>query len=112
MIRNRIPAILMCSLAAIGACSQRPPVRRPQFSTSRQPELPLNVSCAELQSGIVESLRKRVAGRMASLPDIERVIREDARIIAQAARMLQVQPAIQQIAKDEGITPDAARERW
>src|SRR5437764_4286085 len=58
--------------------------------------LPLKMARAELRAKVIESQRKRVAGRLRSLRDVERIVTEDAPIVEEAARQPEVRNALRQ----------------
>lgn len=74
--------------------------------------LPLDPGRERLAEMVQDSLRKRLMGRRDSLVKIERVVREVAPLVAEAARQPEAASAIGALARDEGITLAAARERW
>lgn len=96
---------LLLILAAVVIPAGRPAPRAPAT-------LPLNPGPEQRTEMILDSLRKRLMGRRESLRNIERIVRLIAPLVAEAARQPQFGGAIRQLARDEGITPEAARERW
>lgn len=74
--------------------------------------LPLALDSARLSSSIIESLRKRVLGRRASLPDVERVVCEVRPVLAAATRQPAAEKALRQIARDNRTSLEEARAHW
>jgi len=74
--------------------------------------LPLDLTPEQRRAGILASLRKAVMGRAESARDVARVSDEIGPLVAAACAQPDVQPVFAQIASDQGITPDQAREQW
>lgn len=111
--------------AALAGCARSPsptdtpPKASAQAAPSRHegatrlPEtLPLHPELGRLPSLIVDSLNKRVMGRRASLGDIRRIVTQVEPIVARAARQPWAQRPLRQIAQDNGLTLEQARQRW
>lgn len=74
--------------------------------------LPLSLTRGQLVQSIVQSLQKPVMGRAPSLDEVRRISVDLAPIVESACRLPALQPAFDQIARDQGISPDEARSRW
>ena len=104
----------------LSGCRHAPvPVLPPPAAKVYYPPVPTNVplpgrlSREQRTTLLLESLHKRIRGRLASLPDIERVVKETAPLVEAAAEQAEVQPIFAQIAEDEGgSTPEEAKARW
>lgn len=78
-----------------------------------QEPLPLEHRTREQrEAGVLASMRKRVWGRRASLPDIRRIATDVYPLIGEAALQPQVTPYLQVLANDNGVTLKQAREKW
>lgn len=74
--------------------------------------LPLSMTTEERVNSLLEYYRKPVMGRRESFRNVERIVRDVAPLVEGAARQPEVQPALQQLAADNGWTLDEARLRW
>ncbi|MEO7714592.1 MAG: hypothetical protein ABIY70_00190 [Capsulimonas sp.] len=74
--------------------------------------LPIDLTRDQLTQSILDGLRKPVMGRMPSLGDVARVADQCGPIIAEATLQPETQAGLDQMAQDEGITREDARERW
>jgi hypothetical protein len=61
---------------------------------------------------LLTGLRKRIRGRLASLPDIERIVKEIAPLVAAAAEQPEVQPIFAQIAEEESSIQEEVKAHW
>lgn len=99
-----------------GCGGGKPPSAPVVVSTTATPAaqkpLPTDLRGETLEASILESLRKRVMGRRASLPDVKRIVTEISPIVAAAARQPSVQATFQAMAQEEGISIEEARQRW
>jgi hypothetical protein len=77
-----------------------------------QEPLPTELRGERLETAILESLRKRVMGRRATLPDVKRMVTEIHPIVVEAARQPSTQATFRALARDEGISVEEARSRW
>jgi len=81
-------------------------------ASSTTATLPLALGREQLPPRIIDSLRKRIMGRRASLPDIERIVKEISPLLAAAARQPAAEKTLRRIARDSGLSLEAARARW
>src|SRR5437868_7033122 len=107
--------MVLCILLLSGCHPSPPP---PPVVKMHFPPVPTNVplpgrlSREQRTTLLLEGLHKRIRGRLASLPDIERVVKEIAPLVEAAAEQTEVQPIFAQIAEDEGNTPEEAKAHW
>ena len=127
--RKRIGLVSAACLSALAGChrsangvappSIKPTVKlaTPMFApaqpTVAQEPLPLEHRTREQrEAGVLASMRKRVWGRRASLPDIRRIANDVYPLICEAVKQPQVTPCLQSFANDNGLTLEQAREKW
>ncbi len=116
-VRRRCPALGGLCLLMLSGCRHSPPPTPPVVKTHFPPvatnvPLPGPLSREQRVTLLLEGLRKRIRGRQASLPDIERVVRETAPLVAAAADQEEVQPIFQRIAEDEETSAQEAKAHW
>src|SRR5438105_12142052 len=115
-IGSMLSRLYLCAFliltAGLCGCNRRPAPSPTSEAAGRSESLPLNVSRSELRRMVIESQRKRVMGRLHSLRDVERVIREDAPIIAEAANLREVQSSVRLFTMDQRLTLEEAQKRW
>jgi hypothetical protein len=107
----------LCLLPGAGCRRTTPPPPPPAVKIHYAPiptdvPLPGRLSREQRTTLLLEGLRKRIRGRRASLPDIERIAREISPLIAAAAEQAEVQPIFQEMAAEEGRSPEEAKARW
>ena len=89
------------------------PIFLPAAQTLPQEPLPLDHwTRTQRADSLLVMLRKRVWGRLASLPDIRRIVTDVAPIVYEAARQPAVIPLLARIAVDNHQTLEATREKF
>ena len=117
-VRLRGGVALVLCLLLLSGCHPAPPPSPPPAVKIHYPPIPTNVplpgrlSREQRKALLLEGLHKRIRGRLASLPDIERIVKETAPLVEAAAEQAEVQPIFAQIAEEEGGTPEEAKARW
>ncbi len=89
-----------------------PQAAPPEECSGTAASLPLDVDRARLAEMVVDSQRKRVMGRLASLPDVQEIIDEDGPLVQAASHQPETKRPLEQIAQDEGISVEEARQKW
>ncbi len=110
-------ALALCVLLLPGcrhsaAPAPPPVVKRHYPSVPTNVPLPGRLSREERTTLLLAGLHKRIRGRLASLPDIERIVKEIAPLVEAAAEQAEVQPIFAQIAAGKGSTSEEAKARW
>jgi hypothetical protein len=112
------PVLFLLFPVLLAGCRHAPPSPPSSAVKTHYPPirtdipLPGRLSREQRSTLILEGLRKRIRGRRASLPDIERVVKEIAPLVEAAAEQGTVQQVFEQMAADEGRTKDEAKAGW
>ncbi|MCX6381531.1 MAG: hypothetical protein NT023_18980 [Armatimonadetes bacterium] len=77
-----------------------------------QEPLPHDLSLAQRRESLLQSLRKRVLGRLEAKEDVERVVRQVRPLIESAVNLPDVQSTLQQMAAEGGISLEEQKKRW